>query len=127
MKGGNTQVPSHLLCNFVDGSVLEWCERETGGTSSPSGYEDTAPHKCNDEVVKELAREACIKYWARAPRLGDNFEDCSLLICETDKLSRTQQIVYELCSDKVRLECDNISRHSVTLSGAALMRYVANS
>ena len=78
-----------------------------------------------DTHLEKNAREACMKYWARAP-VNNDFEQCQANLSKKKGMPKAREILFELCKEKVMLECGELARVSRSYTADGLMTYLSS-
>jgi hypothetical protein len=66
-----------------------------------------------------------MKYWARAPVNGD-FEQCQAYMPQKKGMPIAHELLFELCKEKVMLECGELAKVSASYTGDKLMAYLSS-
>ena len=77
-----------------------------------------------DTHLEKHAREACMKYWARSP-VNNDFEQCRAYLSKKKGMPKAHEILFELCKEKVMLECGELARVSRSYTADRLMTYLS--
>eukprot|EP00889_Picochlorum_renovo_P004818 jgi/Picre1/31848/NNA_007197.t1 len=76
--------------------------------------------------IEKHAREACTKYWARAPVNVNGSEQCRAYLSRKKGMPKAHEILYEVCRRKVMLECKYLARVSASYTADTLMAYLSS-
>lgn len=76
--------------------------------------------------IEKHAREACTKYWARAPVNINGSEQCQAYLSRKKGMPKAHEILYEVCRRKVMLECKYLARVSASYTADKLMVYLSS-
>ena len=117
--------------------LLHWCEADPPSevaNSPPVDIDEGSEISIDDNSqslfvekkhIEKHAREACTKYWARAP-VNNDFEQCQAYLSQKKGMPKAHEILYEVCRRKVMLECEYLARVSASYTADKLMVYLSS-
>jgi hypothetical protein len=98
--------------------------RDVGDENSPIDSR-SKPLSGGDELTEKLARDVCMKYWARAPVYGD-FALCRSYLSKEDGMKKAHELVFQLCKEKTWFECRELAKNSTFYTTETLMEYLTS-
>lgn len=113
-----------FVCDHKNNKDLQWSEQEQSvvevnecqdSVDNEKENIDSIVIKCwlEEDKAKNLAKKACVKYWARIGAKENDFENGkNFMGSRTGRriLSTKELAIYEICKQKVKIECDFIAR-----------------
>jgi hypothetical protein len=132
------------LFKHATNNNLQWLEKDQKGTTSSESehdveIQDVYQENVNvEEIVIEkflskqeaeaLARQVCIRYWARIGEKENDFENCKKYMSNTRARPCTnkEKFIMALCKDKVSRECSFIAQFAQNCTGQCLMEHLTH-
>jgi len=132
------------LCKHATNNDLQWLEKDQKGTTNSESEHDVEIKDTNqgnvsvEEIIVEkflskqeaeaLARQVCIRYWARIGEKENDFENCRKYMSNTRARPCTnkEKFVLALCKDKVSRECSFIAQFAQNCTGQCLMEHLTH-
>lgn len=132
------------LCKHATNNNLQWLEKDQKGTTSSESEHDVEiqdvyqENVSVEEIVIEkflskqeaeaLARQVCIRYWARIGEKENDFENCKKYMSNTRARPCTnkEKFIMALCKDKVSRECSFIAQFAQNCTGQCLMEHLTH-